>query len=117
MDKGPKHNYLKAAPGLAAGIVRKARSRREVDRAQLERALGRQPGRNDLTPPIAFESRSIIALKKTARRVRRAGPGQLEDMIDSIGEFGLFGAVLISTEGEILNGHTGDVMLMSAEFW
>ncbi len=106
MEERPKHIDLKAAPGLAVGIAQKARSRREGDRAQLERALGRQTGRNDLTPPITFEYRSISALKKAARRVRRAGPGQLDDINNSINAFGLCGAVLINEDGTVINGHS-----------
>ena len=106
MDNGPKTDILKNAGGLTVGIAQMARARRETARVQLEHAIRRPAPRNDVSPPLSLEYRSISKLEKTARRLRKSSAGQFEDLKDSIGQFGLCGAVVITREGEIIDGHT-----------
>ncbi|CAN5123194.1 hypothetical protein BH10PSE7_BH10PSE7_31410 [soil metagenome] len=106
MNKGPpKSDVLRHAKGLTPGIAQGAKARRDGDRARLERAIHRPPPRNDLSSRLSFEYRSCAELQKAARQLRKLSADHFEELKGSIEQFGPCGAVLISQEGEIIDGH------------
>jgi DNA modification methylase len=105
MKNSPQLQILGKAEGLSSGIAKKSRARREKDREQLEHEIKRSPARNDIRPNLRLEYRDPSTLKEASRQVRRHNNKQLEDLKDSIGEFGLCGAPLITDEGFVIDGH------------
>jgi len=86
-----------------AGIAQKARARREAGGVRLEETE-RPPPRNDLTPAVVIEVRCVNDLKSPARRLRKTLREHVEELKDSVAQFGLCGFPLITDEGEIIDG-------------
>lgn len=61
--------------------------------------------RNDPAPPLRSERRPLDQLKDAERRARRTSPGQLERVTRTVAQFGFLKPVLITSSGEIVDGH------------
>src|SRR5438477_6974461 len=105
MTETPINDLLKGADGLTPEIAERSRKRREAMRklAQQERQGG--PRRNDLAPKLKLETRPLSSLNPARRRVRKADPVQIARIRASIETSGPCHPILITAQGEIIDGH------------
>jgi DNA modification methylase len=94
-------------PNLRQALRAKSRKRREclAERAEAERGE-HQTIRNDLLPQQRFELRSIDTLSSAPRRVRRIHAAHVARLRSSIQRHGFIGAILVTSKGEIIDGHS-----------
>ena len=96
---------LPPAEGLKGALIEKTKARRELQRSLTNFSRRQGQPRNDLTPPLALETRAIGRLRAGSHRVRKDDARQVARIKDSINEFGVCRPVLITTDGEIIDGH------------
>lgn len=95
----PSPNPLKPA------IADKSRRRRDQLKAA-HRAQTFAPAvpRNDLRPPLRFVELAPDELKLPTRKVRHSGPKEIEEVINSIRQYGFSRPVLIGKDNEVIDG-------------
>ena len=89
---------------VGRGLVEKSRRRRRalVSRSIAERRSG--PRRNDLQPPLQLVDWPLALLRPPKRRVRTADPAQTARVRHAIEQLGLCAPLLITADGEIVDG-------------
>jgi len=98
-----KHQF-KQPDGLTSFLTQRSRQRRADVRGATEQESQRAPSRNDCQPELKLEFRHIDGLKDPVRNVRTRKPHQVAGVIASVREFGLVRPLLITIEGEVLDG-------------
>ena len=106
MSKNPLNSDFTAPSGIVSAVAEKNRARRKALQAIAASEAHSSPRRNDLNPPLTFEYRPVSALKKAPRRLRKSDSVHFQDLKNSVGTFGICGALLVTKEGEIIDGHT-----------
>ena len=83
----------------------KTRAQRDARKAAIAMdAVAGAPRHNDVLPELKLERRSIDALHAPARAVRKVTTAHVADIARSISAFGVVRPVLISGDGEIVDG-------------
>jgi len=61
--------------------------------------------RNNLSPMLKFERRTIASLKGAKRRVRKENPAQVRRLVNVIKRVGLCAPILIDRDAHVIDGH------------
>jgi len=102
----PKHRKdpLKQTDSLTGVLAQQSRERRSSMRAQMEQEPQQDLLRNDAPPTLSIEYWNIEALKPPHRNVRNKKPEQVAGVRANIREFDFIRPILITREGEIVDG-------------
>lgn len=96
----------RGSESLRTIINTKSRERRAALREDTDlQALSVETRRNDLTPKLVIEDRSLDSLRAAKRRVRRTNAKHVKEVARSISAFGNCQPVLIDGTGTIIDGH------------
>ncbi|MDB5460878.1 MAG: methylase domain protein, partial [Caulobacteraceae bacterium] len=92
--------------GVGRELRAKSRARRETLSVRAEAVRNERPARNNLLPELQLVTRAIASLKPATRRLRKLDPAQVARVRRAIAELGFCSPVLITADGEVLDGHT-----------
>jgi DNA modification methylase len=99
-------NGDRPARALVKSLSERSRARRKALKGDV--ALSSAAGstrRNDLAPVLTITRRDPAALRAASRRVRKNDPEHVARLTRAISSFGFTVPILISQEGQILDGH------------
>lgn len=91
--------------GLKAQVQDRNRRRRQGNEGRVKADSHAVVARNDPAPELRSERWSLDKLKDATRRSRRTSPDQLERVMRSVAQLGFLKPVLITADGQIVNGH------------
>lgn len=96
--------YLRPVVGVTPQLADQVRKRRKRMAGMATQQEHFAPPRNDLTPKLALEIRTITSLRPAPRRVRKSEPVQIARIKSSIETYGCL-PILVTRAGEIIQGH------------
>lgn len=96
-----------ASAGLKKNLIIKTTKRRSTfaEQTALASRVAARSLRNDLSPSLKFERRSVQDIKPARRRVRKASGRQLQRVMRCIQRVGVCAPVLIDADGRLIDGH------------
>jgi DNA modification methylase len=99
-------NFTDPAKGLSRAVGAKSRTRRRALKNSTKLDAVAQAGRrNDILPKLKLEMRPIGSLRMSEHKVRSIDPDHVAEVAASFCRLGFAKPILITPDGEIIDGH------------